>query len=198
MKYILVLLIIVFLSGCTTVVPPVTEYRIVTSKPNFVKNDGVCRDKSLKVAQPFSQSSLMSKDMNYAQGETKQYAYSQAQWSESPNIFVGAELLNHIRATKLFKSVLNSKSRTKSDLILEINIEDFMQYFNEDSTKSYCSVVIELTLLDSKNSKVIATQNFKARVDAKTLDANGGVEALSKALEKVIAQSVKWIGGVCK
>ena len=197
MKYFLIFLTIVFLSGCTTVVPTVTEYRIISFKPSFVKNDGTCKDKSLKIAQAFSSSSLMSNHMNYAQGKTKQYAYSQANWSESPNIAISEELFKHIRATKLFKSVLNSKSRTKSDLILEINIEDFMQYFNDDSTSSYVVVAVNLTLLDAKNSRVIATDAFSSKVDTKTLDAEGGVEALSDALKNVINQSLIWLDGVC-
>ncbi len=198
MKYILGLLAIVFLSGCTTVVPAVTEYRIITSEVGFVKNGGSCEDKSLKITQAFSPSSLMSNHMNYVQGNTKQYAYSQADWSESPNVALSEEILKHIRDTKLFKSVLNSKSRTKSDLILEINIEEFMQYFSEDSTLSYALVALNLTLLDTKNSSVVATQSFNSKVDAKTLDAEGGVRALSGALEQVIGQSLKWLDGVCK
>ncbi len=188
----------VILSGCTTTVPAVTEYRIVVQKPTLVQKSTSCKTKTLKVAQAFSSSSLMSHHMNYAQGNTKQYAYSQAQWSESPNVALSAELLSHIRETKLFKNVLNSKSRSKSDLILEINIEDFMQYFNDDESSSYVNAVINLTLLDAKAGTVMASETFRSRVDTKTLDADGGVEALSIALEVLIDKSVKWLNGVCE
>ena len=198
MRYILVLISIVLFSGCTTIVPAVTEYRIISNTPAVAKDGRSCKDKSLKVVQAFSSSSLMSHNMNYAQGDLKQYSYSQSEWSESPNVAITNEILKHIRVSQLFKTVLNSKSRSKSDLILEINIEDFMQYFNEDSTSSYSSVVIDLTLLDSKTGSSVATDVFSSRVDVKSLDAEGGVEALNLALQKVIAKSVVWLDGVCK
>lgn len=198
MKYILIVISIILLSGCTTIVAPVTEYRLITKVPTTTQNSMACRDKSLKIAQAFSSSSLMSQNMNYAQGSTKQFAYSQAQWSESPNLGITSELLKHIRATELFKSVQISKSRSKNDLILEINIEDFMQYFSENSTSSHANVAIGLTLLDTKTNSVVATKTFVSKVDAKTLDANGGVEALSLALQNVLNQTKEWLGGVCK
>ena len=198
MKYILVLLSVVFLSGCTTVVPAVTQYKIKTQVVASEQNAQKCRNKSLKIAQAFSESSLRSSYMNYSQGQNKEYAYSQAEWSESPNISISLELLKHLKASKLFKSVVNSKSRSRSDMILEINIEDFMQYFNEDSTSSYSVVALDLTLIDTKTSSVVATQRFKVKVDTKTLDAEGGVIALSDALDKVIKQNIKWLNGVCE
>ncbi|MEA3331800.1 MAG: ABC-type transport auxiliary lipoprotein family protein [Campylobacterota bacterium] len=198
MNYILSLGFIMLLSGCTTIVAPVTEYRIITKAPTSTQSSRACRDKSLKIAQAFSSSSLMSQNMNYAQGRTKQFAYSQAQWAESPNLGITSELLKHIRATNFFKSVQSSKSRSKNDLILEINIEDFMQYFSEDSTSSHANVSIELTLLDTKTNVVVATRTFVSKVDSETLDANGGVEALSLALQNVLNQTKEWLGGVCK
>ena len=198
MKYILVLLVVFVFSGCTTVVPPVTEYRVVAKKVDFNTNSKGCEEKILKVTQAFSSSTLMSQQMNYAQGKSKQYSYSQAQWSEPPNISVSAQILKQIRKSNIFKSVLNSKSRGKGDLVLEINIEDFMQYFNEDESKSYAVVTLDFTLVDAKSADTLASDTFSAKVDTVTLDAQGGVEALNEALEKVTKSSLKWLDGVCR
>jgi cholesterol transport system auxiliary component len=184
--------------GCSTVVPSVTEYRVVTDIDTKVLNVKSCRDRSLKVAQAFSPSSLMSQRMRYTHGLTKQYSYSQAQWSESPNLAITGEFLKHIQKADIFKSVLNSKSRSKSDMILEINIEDFMQYFSEDESKSYVNVALSLSLLDAKSSKVLASKSFEIKSDVDQLDAAGGVKMLNKTLQEIITQSIKWLGGVCK
>ncbi|MCD6433788.1 MAG: hypothetical protein J7L21_07080, partial [Sulfurimonas sp.] len=114
MRYVLLLVFVILLSGCTTIVAPVTEYRIITKIPAFSNVSGSCKDKSLKVAQAFSSSSLMSKEMNYAQGSSKLFRYSDSEWSESPNLGITAEVLKHVREIKLFKSVQNSKSRSKN------------------------------------------------------------------------------------
>ncbi|MEA2092286.1 MAG: hypothetical protein U9O83_07980, partial [Campylobacterota bacterium] len=91
-----------------------------------------------------------------------------------------------------------SKSRSKNDLILEINIEDFMQYFSKDLTQSYSKVVLSLTLIDAKTSRVIASDTFSAKMDALSLDASGGVKALDAALQDVLSQSVGFLNEACK
>jgi len=83
-------------------------------------------------------------------------------------------------------------------LILEINIEDFMQYFNEDSTESYALAAVSMSLLDASSNSVIASNSFKSRVQVKQLSAEGGVEALNSALEDILSQTYQWFIGVCK
>jgi cholesterol transport system auxiliary component len=175
-----------------------TEFRVNPALEIITSDSTQCLDKSLKVAQSFSTSSIMSRKMNYAQGLQKQFVYSESQWADSPNRTINEQIVKLIRDTKLFKSVLTSKSRSKSDLILEINIEDFMQYFSEDSSESYAEATISLSLIESDTNSVIASKTFDSRVDAKSLDAHGGVEALNSALEDILAQTNSWLSGVCK
>jgi len=197
MRYILILMGMILLWGCSTVVPAVTEYKVVTKLP-VSKEVSSISTKSLKVLQAFSSSALMSHHMNYTQGLTKRYAYSQAQWAEPPSFAITNEFLKHIQKANIFKSVLNSKSRSKSDLVLEINVDDFMQYFNEDESKSYVNIALTLNLIDVENEKVLATNSFELKTDTKTLDADGGVKALNSTLEKILNQSIKWLEEVCR
>ena len=197
MKKILILLSIVLLSGCATTKPSITEYRVVakTSKVQSVV-DG-CKEKSLKIAQAFSSSSLMSLKMDYVQEESKIFSYSQAHWNESPNHSVTKEILKKIRDSKLFKNVQISRSRSKNSWVLETNIEDFLQYYSEGLKDSFAKVIISLTLIDSKTNSVIATKTFNSKVNTNTLDAEGGVEALNKALSDILTQNIEWLNGVC-
>ena len=198
MKIFVLVLTVLLFSACSTVNPPVTEYRLNLDMPKNTQMQKGCSEKSLKVAQAFSSTPLMTLNMNYVEGSNKQFAYSQAQWSVSPNNAISAEIIALLRSTELFKSVQVSKSRSKSDMILEINIEDFMQYFSDDFENSHANAVITLTLIDSKSNNVIATRTFNSKVDAKTLNAEGGVYALSMALSDVLKQSSLWFNEVCK
>ncbi len=198
MKYIFLVIFILMVSGCSTTQPPVTEYRIqAVIQESKIDVDG-CSDKSIKVAQAFSSSSLMSQDMNYALGKNKQFVYSQSQWADVPNRALTSEIVKLLRKIKLFKNIQIAKSRGRSDLILETCIEDFKQYFNEDFSDSYAKVVISFTILDSSTNKVVANETFQSRVDVKSLDAGGGVEALNEALSEILAKSAVWFEGVCK
>lgn len=197
MRTILIILTILF-SGCTTIKPPVTEYSIIAKDLKIGNNAAGCKNKSLKIAQAFSSSSLMSLNMDYTEQGNRVFSYSKSQWQESPNSFVASQLLKSIRDSGLFSSVHSSKSRVKSNLILETNIEEFMQFYSQDMKSSFVHVVISLTLVDVKTDSVVANKTFSSKFDAKTADANGGVEALSSALSEIVSQNIEWLNGVCK
>lgn len=198
MKLFFTIIFLILLSGCSTTKPAVTEYKIALK--TLVSSDisSGCRDKSLKVSQAFSSSSLMSLQMNYMQGDKEVYVYTQAQWNNSPNQEISQHVVKVLRDSKIFKNTQSSKSRSKSDLILEVNIEDFMQYYSVDLDSSYSNVMINFTLIDSKNSLVLASKTFSSRVQADTLDASGGVKSLDIALEDVLKQSVVFLNGICR
>ncbi|MDB2562792.1 ABC-type transport auxiliary lipoprotein family protein [Sulfurimonas sp.] len=199
MKYLAISLFIILLSGCvTTKVPAKSEYRISTDVVAMQTTSNVCKSKSLKIAQAFSSGILMSNHMMYAIGNSKQYAYAESLWAENPNTVVTSKVLKLIRETKVFKSVQVSKSRSRNDFILEINIEDFMQYFDEASLHSHASISITLTLVDIKSNRVIATKTLNSKVDVKELNAEGGVKGLQMALSNILEDTNTWISGVCK
>ena len=198
MKFILLSILVLIFSGCvTTKIPAKSEYRINTNVTVNKSNGQSCKEKSLKVAQAFSSSSLMTNSMMYALGDSKQYAFSESLWAQSPNTVISSKFLKLIRETRLFKSVQISKSRSRNDFILEINIEDFMQYFDEKSTHSYVKISVNLTLIDIKSNKVVDAQTFSSKVDVAILNAEGGVEGLSHALSNVLKDTNTWISGVC-
>jgi cholesterol transport system auxiliary component len=198
-RYICISFFVLLFSGCvTTKVPSKSEYRINTTVIT-TKNDAQnCKEKSIKVAQAFSSSSLMSNSMTYALGNSKQYVYSQSLWAQTPNSVITSKFLKLIRGTELFKSVQISKSRSNNDFLLEINIEDFMQYFDEKSTSSYANVSLSLTVIEITSNKVIATKTFTSKVEIDTLNAEGGVDGLSESLNNILANTNIWLNGVCK
>jgi len=201
MKYILSIFIVLLFSACGTKVPVATQYKISASsdfKDSIDKVNTICKSHSLKVMQSFSSSLLMSKEMHYVVDTNKIYPYSAAQWASSPNRIVSNEYFKMLRDLNIFESVQNSKSRTKASWLLEIKVEDFMQYYENDNTSSYVKIAINLIILDSITSKVIASKVFNAQVDVKTMDANGGVLGLNKALANILSQSASWINKECK
>ncbi len=198
MQLLFIPLITFLLVGCSTTTPAVSEYRInVESIPSAFTQTG-CKEDSLKVAQAFSSTSLMSHEMNYGQGTHKQYKFTQSQWAESPNRAISAEIVEYLKSTNLFKNVQISKSRSKNGLLLETNIEDFMQYFSEDEKESFVSVRINLTLIDVQTSKVLATKTFESKINVDSINADAGVEHLNTALENILKNSGEWFSEVCE
>ncbi len=197
MKILLIILTLLF-SGCTTIKPTIAEYYL-TTKDIKVKNDALgCRDKSLKIANVFSSSSLVSLKMEYMQADNKVYSYSQSQWQESPNSMVESILLKTMRESELFSSVHPSKSRIKSSLILETSIEEFMQFFSKDLKTSHVKVTINFSLIDTKTNHVVTDKSFSSQVDARTPDAKGGVDAFREALSEILTKNLEYLSGVCR
>lgn len=196
MRYILIAAAI-FLSGCVTIKAPMTEYRIEASAQTNVASKG-CKEKSLKIMDAFSPNALMTLNMEYAESDGKVFSYTESRWQESPKDVVTMELLKSIRASKIFLSVDTAKSRSKSNYILETNLEEFLQFFSKDMKSSYADVVMSFSLIDTKTNSVVAHKTLSARVEAKSADAKGGVEALQSALSKVLQENIAWLDEVCR
>lgn len=197
MKFTFSLIIIYFLSACTVVTPHISEYIIdpVLEKNNYVS---VCNKHSLKVLQSFSSSSLMSTQMYYVLGDYKRDTFTQSQWAESPNRAITNRIVSMLQSSKIFATVQVSKSRTKSDLFLETNIEDFTQYFSINEKKSYVKAVITMTLINAKTKNILDSKTFEKQVITKSIDAEGGVVALNRALLEILVESKQWLAGACK
>ena len=198
MKTILTILAL-FLSACTTTLPPVQEYR-VAPKLDLVQTQesSICKDKSLKVSQVFGNSFLKSTDMHYVIGEYKELSFTESAWSDSLAKLLTSEILTTLREAGIYHNVESYRSRSDADYVLESSINDFMQYFDKDAKKSYVVVDITMSLVDVKSSKVIATKRFYKRVEAKDVNAKEGVVALNSAFKDVLQQSVVWLKSSCK
>jgi len=194
----LLLSLVLVFTACTKTVPYIKEYKIDTSVNIDASKQTQCQKKSIKVVHAFSANNLMLQEMNYVNGLYDIEQFTQSQWSQSPNKSITAQTLNALENAHYFKYVANAKSRVRSDLLLENNIKDFMQYFSQDNSKSFVKVVISATLIDRKTKKSLAYKRFEKTEESKSLDAYGGVVALNLALSELLKEEVKWLGEQCK
>ena len=193
MKYFIGILVGFIFIGCSIVEvkPPITEYTLSIHSVNKTVGGNIPK-KSIKVLSSFSSTKLKTLNMNYMQGKNKIYEYSKSMWSSSPNYAINAEIVKALKDSGIFKSVQITNSRAKSDLILETYIEKFIQHFNDTLDSSYVEVAITFSVLDAKTNKLLETKSFYKKQKVKTLDANGGVEALSEVLASVLYESIDW------
>lgn len=136
--------------------------------------------------------------MKYAQENYKEFSFSESEWADAPNKAITKELVKSVRATELFSNVTCFKSRSKSEMILETSVEDFMQYFSDDNSKSYVNVVMTTSLIDTRTSKSIQTKTFEKKLEVETLSAQGGVDTLNSAFAIVLEEHSLWLESVCK
>ncbi len=180
------LFLILILGGCSVKVPSVTNYKIKADiKDRDIVANG-CKNYSIKISKPFSPNYLGLKDMFYVVDGKKQLSYNQSMWALSPKEMVLGEFEKMLKNSDLYGAVVDYKSRANSDFVVEISIDEFMQYYSKKLDKSYVSVSIGISLLDNSTSKIISSKSFKYKVDTSVLSADGGVDALGMALGKVL------------
>jgi ABC-type uncharacterized transport system auxiliary subunit len=194
---ILLLSLLLLLSACSTTYPAITQYKIDVSK-NMQKTQSHCSDKALKVSQVFVKSSLMSKKMKYIVGQYKEFAFNQSEWAQDPNRAITNEIVDVLRASGSFRSVVSYKSMSSSDYTLETTVDDFTQYFSTDENSSLVKVAISFSLIDNATRKIIATKQITREKKTKENTAQSGVKALNSLLSESLREMSFWLAKSCK
>ena len=196
-KVLIVALSLLF-GACSSPSPALQEY-IVTPKVSVIQaKTSKYRKKIVKVASVYAGDDLHSRSMFYVENGMKKFAYASSEWAESPQKFVHKEVMQMLAQTKLFGFVQLPSSKVESDFILETRLNDFTQYFEENDKKSYVVASVTFTLVNSKKHTIVASKTFSSKVDASSLNAVGGVKALSVALKEVLSDASVWIAKVAQ
>lgn len=184
--------------GCTTkTVQAPTQYTLKTQLETSKEQQSQCKSKSIKIFKPFGSMEYASSDIYYVVLPHEEDIFNQSAWAESVSSIVYRGVLDAVRDSGVFGGVLNYASVSKSDLALEIEINDFKQYFEHDLKSSYILSDITFTLVDTANLSTIAQKQIRKKIEVKSLDAKGGVEALSSALNQTLNEAVEWMAESC-
>ncbi len=194
MKSKLLIAALTFLFGaCSSPKPALQEY-IVTPKVSVVQSKmSKYKEKIVKVTNVYAAKDLHSRSMFYVEDGMRKFAYASSEWAESPQQFVHKEVMQMLAQTKVFGFVQLPSSKVESDFILETRLNDFTQYFEENDKKSYAVVSVTFTLVNSKKHTIVASKTFSSKIDVSSLNAVGGVKALSIALKEVLSDASVWI-----
>lgn len=192
MKIVLTLFIFL-LTGCSVTHPSITDYRI---DPNvkIQQSKNVSQKRSIKVAPLFFNVSLSTNSMHYRVGQYKEYTFTQSAWVDNPSRAIANKLVNVLEKSGMFDGVYNYKSSKSAELVLEVSVNEFIQSFNEAENSSNVTLDISYNLIEKKTSKLIGSKNFTKTMQTKTVDAEGGVEALNILLSKTLEDTVVWLG----
>jgi len=181
------------LAGCSSPKPAMNEYTLALHVKAKKVQKMSYREKTLKVDQAYGDTLFKSLKMYYVKGKYQQYAYSQSQWAQSPSTKITQSMTEYLRQMQLFKSVQSFHSKSETDMRLEINIEDFMQYFDVNEKNSYVNVVITCNIIDTASHKIVATKTFHVKKKTESNNALGGVKALNEALSEILQKCGLWL-----
>lgn len=196
MRVVIFVLVAMLFSGCVIKREPVDLMVLDLPKPVDMALKGSCGKTSLKISNAFVAAPLVSLKMSYRKDGADVRTFNRHRWLDMPSNAIYDELLAHIRSSGLFGGVFSAKSRVRSELVLELSLDEFMHYF--EGEESFVRVEYALSLIDTSSNKPLASRSFSSKVVAKSGDAVGGVEAYSRAVEELLASSIEWLESECR
>ena len=198
MKTLLSAFLLLLMTACSTTYPAVTQYRIAPQESVQTLHKSSCKQHSVKVAQAFVRSSLMSKKMKYVVGDYQEGAFNQSEWAEDPNRAITDAIVKSLQSSSFFESVASYRSFSASDYTLESNVAEFTQHFSLDEKSSYAKIDITFRLISNQTMQVVAVKHIVKELAAKKADAPSGVEALNVLLTQSLREMQEWIAKSCK
>ncbi|MFA6760074.1 MAG: ABC-type transport auxiliary lipoprotein family protein [Sulfuricurvum sp.] len=196
MRVVIFVLVAMLFSGCVIKREPVDLMVLDLPKPVDMALEGSCGKTSLKISNAFVAAPLVSLKMSYRKDGADVRTFNRHRWLDMPSNTLTQELLLYTRQSGIFESVFSAKSRSKSEFILEVSLDEFMHYF--EGGESFVRVEYALSLIDAKQNRVLSSKSFGSKVVAKTPDAIGGVGAYSEAIGNLLQESVEWLARECR
>jgi cholesterol transport system auxiliary component len=185
------------LAGCAKTIQPAFDIYAIntTCETNNPSQKKANSSKSLKILTPKSISAIASRNILYQENEHTQYPYAYSRWNDAPTKMLGILFLSCISKHDIFRAVLPSQSKGKSDFLLESMIFEFYHNINLDGS-SEGRVRIEFYLIETKDGRVIATNEFFSKVSSKTHDAKEGAIALNEASKSIVLDLTQWLSSL--
>jgi ABC-type uncharacterized transport system auxiliary subunit len=182
-----------FLSGCTlqSSQPPATLYDL--GPPSSMPSDLVLQEEMpvLVVFRVNSPDWLGSTKMYYRLSHVNDQQtrfYTLSRWNSPPPKLFRDRFKSRIVSAG--GEIGGERSPGVDQLRLIIHVEDFSQYFTDDSN-SQARIALRVSVLGKDG--LFARKSFLHTAVAPTPDASGGAKALSVATDEVIAEILRWV-----
>jgi len=189
-KILTILLIGFLLGGCSIkeITQPIKKYSINNTK-NIKKQKKI--DKILKVSHLKTSINLLGDGIWYKRKNLSTNSYLYSSWNQNFSSMIEDHVADTLYKSGLFKSVFDSYSKIKYDLILEGDIIKAVQIVNDKSAKVVFE--IRLYLVNAKNSNLLSSKDFLYVKKCKSVDALGAVKAYDYILKLFDKEVVLWL-----
>jgi len=189
-KVLVLVLISVFFTACSIkdVSKPLTKYGV--SNNQEVQKSSLQVNKILKITKVKSPHYINTTNIWYKKPSFEIGSYLYSHWNEDFSGLVEQSIANTIFESGLFKSTFTRYSKVKSDLVLESEIIEAMQYVEDDAKVSF---KIRLFLIDQYSGKLLSSKGFEYIEKCISVDAKGAVIAYNEIIKKLNKDVVLWL-----
>jgi len=177
------------LSGCLSR-PPMNKQTFAFSASadvtaNDATNNGVLGLKTIQIAQPFNDRSLV-----YRTGEFSYQRDPYAEFLSSPDEEMAAFVSETLRENGCFRSVVPAGDAVKPNMLVEINVSQL--YGDLRKPKSPSAVIaMQVIFMEATNGmsgRVILQKNYSRRIPMKSATAAALMESWNQALVEILTE----------
>ena len=194
-KYLFLLIILSWLSGCTLGAEQRNASEVFDLGPQrFHVTDPAAQpsiEATLLIAPVSATPWLDNPGIQYRlayQDASRAEAYAQNRWVMTPALLLTARV--RARFASASRGVVTAQDGAKADYALRIELEDFSQSF-EAARSSKVTVRLRASLIDFNTRVLLAQRSFSADRPAAP-NASGAVQSLAAASDAVVEELVTW------
>lgn len=118
--------------------------------------------------------------------------FTENRWAVSPNRMLLPVMIQAIRNAHCFKKVIGFPTCADTDYRLDTVLVLLKQEFC--GQKSYVHVILDATLIDAQNHKVLATKRIHVCTPTQCPTPASGVVAYRCAFDRVLSQLIQFLG----
>jgi cholesterol transport system auxiliary component len=191
MRYIVIVLGFLLLSGCSFKEAPVMKvYSIVIPSVSPVSH-AQYRNKILKVSYPIALGDKLNDNMYYSYSLSDRGSYLNSRWSNNAGRMLQGNIIQILSRARLFKVVVPFASDVNEDLRLESTVFDFSHHVRGEA--SYAVLSMQFTLMNAETGKLVKARRFSYKEHTTTVDAKGYAEAVNRIMAKLGRDLIRWL-----
>jgi len=184
----ILLLPLLLLAGCTAMTPaPAPSQDIfVLETDTAIPVSSTRHDLVLAVGMMHARPGFDTLQMAYTQRAHELRYFVTSRWADLPAHMLEPLLLQALEQTGSFRAVVPTPATVLPDLQLETELVQLRQNFI--TRPSRVQLTVRARLIDVRHKRVLAVKAFEETEEAGTDDAYGGVEAIHRALPRLLKQ----------
>lgn len=119
------------------------------------------------------------------------YHYANSRWIAPPAALLTQQIRDRVVSTTN-EQVIKDSSTAKTDYILHIELEEFVQAF-DTAKDSHVVIGLRASLIERNSRYLFAQKDFNIKEKTPTADAAGAVSALGAASNQLINELIGWL-----
>ena len=149
------------------------------------------RPLTLRVAPTSAASFYDTQAIVYSRAAGERGYYQISRWTERPSRRVHALLVERLRESGAFQTVIGVPGGLRDDLVLATHLEEMVH--DATSRPGTVRIALEAVLTDPAKRTLIARRSFTRETSAASYDAAGAVAGFNQAVSALLNDVVAWV-----